>query len=262
MAYHGFDISGKVCLVTGGTSGIGRAIALGFAQAGAKVVAGSTNPEKVTAMEKELGEGHAGVQMDVGDAQSVKSAVEFAIKKFGRIDVLVNAAGVTKLTPSLELAQEDFERILRINLTGTFLACQAVARVMKEQSPDAQGLRGAIVNIASLSSFVGLTRALAYGCSKAAVMHLTQSLANEWAELGIRVNAIAPGVFPTELNRKLIEGTPRGEWFKKHTPMGRFGNTEELVGGGHLSGVAIGQLYYRGDDQGGWGVSGEGGVGE
>ncbi len=230
MAYHGFDISGKVCFIAGGTSGIGRSIAVGYAQAGARVVVGSTNPEKVAAASKELGEGHAGVQMDVANAQSVQQAVDFAVKKFGRIDALVNAAGVTKITPTLELPLEEFERIMRINLTGTFLTSQAVGRVMKEQTPDAHGVRGAIVNIASLSSFVGLERALAYGCSKAAVMHLTQSLGNEWAPIGIRVNAIAPGVFPTELNRKIIEGTPRGDWFKKHTPMGRFGNTEELVG--------------------------------
>jgi NAD(P)-dependent dehydrogenase (short-subunit alcohol dehydrogenase family) len=122
----------------------------------------------------------------------------------------------------MELA--DWERVLRTNLTGTFLCCQAAARIMKD------GGGGAIVNIASLASYVGLSWVAAYGASKAAVKELTQVLAVEWADLGIRVNAIAPGVFPTPLNRALIEGTPRGNWLKAHAPMNRFGNPEELVG--------------------------------
>src|SRR6266550_2532061 len=168
MGHPELEIAGKVCLVTGGTSGIGRAIALGFAKAGAVVVAGSTNPEKVSAMKAELG--------------------------------------------------------------GNFIVDQAAGRVMKEQTPDKKGLRGAIVNIASLNSFISLSEVLAYACSKSGVMGLTRGLANEWAQYGIRVNGIAPGVFPTDLNRKLIEGTARGEWLRKHTPMGRFGQAEELVG--------------------------------
>lgn len=233
MAYTGFDISNKVCLISGGTSGIGRAIALGYAACGAKVVAGSTNPDKVAGIRKELaahGDGHDAVTLDVSNQQSVQAAVDHVAKKYGRIDVMVNAAGVTKRQPTIEMSVEDFERIIRVNLIGNFIIAQAVGRVMKDQSPDAQGVRGAIVNIASLSSFVALEGVCAYGCSKTAVMHLTKSLANDWAQYAIRVNAIAPGVFPTDLNRSLIEGTPRGEWFKKHTPMNRFGNADELVG--------------------------------
>jgi NAD(P)-dependent dehydrogenase (short-subunit alcohol dehydrogenase family) len=230
MAYAGLDIGGKVIVVTGGTSGIGRAIALGCAQAGAKVVAGSTNPDKVSAIKKELGSGHEAVQMDVANEASVKNAVEFAVKKFGRIDSMVNAAGVIKKQPSLEMPVEEFDRICRINLTGSFIVAQQAGRVMKDQKPDAQGLRGSIVFIASLNSFISLSEVLAYASSKSGVMGLIRGLANEWAPLGIRVNGIAPGVFPTDLNRPLIEGTERGAWLKKHTPLGRFGNADELVG--------------------------------
>jgi len=230
MPYSGLDISGKVCLVSGGTSGIGRAIALGFAQAGAIVVAGSTNPEKVANIKRELGEGHEAVRLDVSDETSVREAVDFTVAKFGRIDALVNAAGIIKRQPSLEMSVADFERIIKVNLTGNFIICQAVGRVMKDQKPDARGIRGSIVNIASINSFMSLTEVLAYACSKCGVLGLTRGLANEWAQYGIRVNAIAPGVFPTDLNRPLIEGTERGANLKRHTPMGRFGDAEELVG--------------------------------
>lgn len=230
MAYSGLDISGKVCLVTGGTSGIGRAIALGFAQAGAKVVAGSTNPDKVSAIRNELGAGHDAVQLDVSSESSVKSAFESVGGKFGRVDVVVNAAGVIKRQPSLEMPVAEFDRICRVNLTGSFVVAQQAGRVMKDQTPDAAGIRGAIIFIASLNSYISLTEVLAYAASKSGVMGLTRGLANEWAQYGIRVNGIAPGVFPTDLNRKLIEGTPRGAFLKQHTPLGRFGHAEELVG--------------------------------
>jgi NAD(P)-dependent dehydrogenase (short-subunit alcohol dehydrogenase family) len=230
MAYQGLDVSNKVVLVTGGTSGIGRAIALGFAQAGAKVCAGSTNPDKVSAIAKELGQGHHAVQMDVSSEASVKAAVEQTAKKFGRLDVVVNAAGVIMRKPSLELATEDFERIVRVNLTGSFIVCREAARVMKEQQPGAKGERGNIVLIASLNSFISLSEVLAYACSKSGVLGLVRGLANEWGNIGVRVNGIAPGVIPTDLNRPLIEGTPRGASLKGHTTLGRFGDADELVG--------------------------------
>ena len=230
MAYPGLDISNKVCLVTGGTSGIGRAIAMGFAQAGAKVVAGSSSADKVAAIGKELGGDHLGVQIDVSDERSVQQAIEQTISRFGRLDAVVNAAGVIKRQPSLEMPVAEFERIVRVNLTGSFIVAQAAGRVMKDQQPDAKGQRGAIVFIASLNSFISLTEVLAYASSKSGVMGLIRGLANEWAQHGIRVNGIAPGVFPTDLNRPLIEGTPRGAWLRQHTPLGRFGDADELVG--------------------------------
>ena len=228
--YRGFDVSGKVCLVSGGTSGIGRAIALGLVQAGATVVAGSSSADKVASIKRELGAGHEAFQIDVGSESSVKSAIERTTQKFGRLDAVVNAAGVIKKQPSLEMPPAEFERIVRVNLVGNFIVAQAAGRVMKDQTPDSCGIRGCIVNIASLNSFISFSEVLAYASSKAGVLGLTRGLANEWAQYGIRVNAIAPGVFPTDLNRPLIEGTPRGEWLRKHTPLGRFGEAEELVG--------------------------------
>src|SRR4051812_22869372 len=228
--YKGLDVSGKSVLVTGGTSGIGRAIALGLAQSGAKVAAASSSENKVEGMRKELGGEHLAMQLDVTSEASIKSAIDQTVKKFGRIDAVVNAAGVIARKPSLEVSTEDFERIVRVNLTGSFLIARETAKVMKDQQPDEKGQRGNIVFIASLNSFISLSEVLAYACSKSGVLGLVRGLANEWAPLGIRVNAIAPGVFPTDLNRSLIEGTPRGNWLKGHTPMGRFGDADELVG--------------------------------
>ena len=230
MSYTGFDISGKICLVTGGTSGLGKAITLGLAGAGAKVVAGSSTAAKVQAIGKELGAGHEAIQIDVADEKSVAAAVQHTVKKFGRLDAVVNAAGIIQRKPSLEVSIEEFERIVRINLTGSFVVAREAARVMKDQKPDSRGQRGSIVFIASLNSFISLSEVLAYASSKSGVLGLVRGLANEWAPLGIRVNAIAPGLFPTDLNRPLIENTPRGDWMKEHTPQGRFGDAEELVG--------------------------------
>jgi NAD(P)-dependent dehydrogenase (short-subunit alcohol dehydrogenase family) len=230
MSYKGFDIAGKVVLVTGGTSGLGKAIALGLAQSGAKVIAGSSSAGKVDAVRKELGEGHDALQVDVSSEASVNAAVEHAKKKFGRLDAVVNAAGVIQRQPSLELPVSEFERIVKVNLTGSFIVARAAAKAMKDQNPGPHGERGAIVFIASLNSFISLSEVLAYACSKSGVLGLVRGLANEWAPLGIRVNAIAPGIFPTDLNRPLIENTPRGDWLRKHTPVGRFGDADELVG--------------------------------
>jgi NAD(P)-dependent dehydrogenase (short-subunit alcohol dehydrogenase family) len=228
--YKGFDITGKVALVTGGTSGIGRAIALGFVEAGAKVIAGSTSEAKVSGIAKELGGDHAALTLDVSSETSVRAAVQLAKERFGRLDIVVNAAGVIARKPSIDLATEEFERIVKINLTGSFIVAREAAKVMREQSPDEKGQRGSITFIASLNSYISLSEVLAYACSKSGVLGLVRGLANEWAALGIRVNAIAPGVFPTDLNRKLIEGTPRGDWLKGHTPLARFGDPREVVG--------------------------------
>ena len=138
MPYSGLDISEKVCLVTGGTSGIGRAMAMGFAAAGARVAAGSSSAEKVAGIQKELGPEHLALRIDVADEQSVKTAIGQTVARcFGRLDAVVNAAGIIKRQPSLEMPPAEFERILRVNLTGSFIVAQAAGRVMKERTPDA-----------------------------------------------------------------------------------------------------------------------------
>jgi NAD(P)-dependent dehydrogenase (short-subunit alcohol dehydrogenase family) len=231
VAYKGFDVSGKVCFITGGTTGIGRAIAMGFAAAGAKVVAASSSQSKVDAIAKELGNDHMAVRADVIDEPGIAAALAAAAKKFGRVDAVINAAGVISKMPSLDVPVSEFERIVRINLTGSFIVARAAARVMKDQAPDARGQRGSITLIASLNSYISLSEVLAYAASKSGVLGLIRGLANEWAQYGIRVNGIAPGVFPTDINKALIEGTPRGTALKAHTPMSRFGEAEELVAG-------------------------------
>lgn len=227
MAYQGFDLSGKTAVVIGGTSGIGRAIARGMAEAGADVVPTSRRLEQVQEAAAEirtLGRRALEVVSDVSDRTSLDQLLNKCVAEFGKVDILVNSAGKTKRTPTIDVGDEEWADILDTNVTGTLRACQIFGRHMLERN------YGRIVNIASLSSFVALYEVAAYSASKAAVAMLTKSLAIEWAASGVNVNAIAPGVFRTALNQKLLDETERGREFLLRTPMKRFGKVEELAG--------------------------------
>jgi len=227
MTYSQLELNGKVAVVVGGTSGIGRAIAHGFAQAGADVIPTSRRAEQVesTAREiEEFGRRSLRVTSDVSDRASLEHVLHEAVEAFGKVDILVNSAGRTKRAPTIAFLEEDWNAIIDTNLTGTLRACQVFGKHMLERES------GSIINIASLSTFVALNEVAAYSASKAAVGSLTKSLAVEWSRLGVRVNAIAPGVFRTALNTKLLDETERGREFLIRTPMKRFGNVEELAG--------------------------------
>jgi len=227
MGFAKLSLEGRTAVVIGGTSGIGRALAHGLAEAGANVICTSRRSEQVEAAASEierLGRRTLRATSDVSDRGSLDGLLAACIAEFGRVDILINSAGITKRTPTIELAEEDWSAILETNLTGTLRACQVFGRHMVDNG------YGRIINIASLSTFVSLFEVAAYSASKAAVASLTKSLAIEWAKRGVNVNAIAPGVFRTALNQKLLDETPRGQEFLSRTPMGRFGDVTELAG--------------------------------
>jgi NAD(P)-dependent dehydrogenase (short-subunit alcohol dehydrogenase family) len=227
MAYHGLDLEGRTAVVVGGTSGIGRAIALGLARAGADVIASGRRSEKVQAVANEIqtaGCRSLSVTVDVKERASLEHLLATVVDAFGTVDILVNAAGQIKRGPTIDSCEGDWQDILDTNLMGVLRGCQIFGRHMLQRR------YGRVINIISLNAFVSLHEVAAYAASKAAVLSLTRSLAIEWARHGVCVNAIAPGVFPTAMNSELLQGTGRGQELLMRTPMKRYGDAEEVVG--------------------------------
>ncbi|WP_233581450.1 glucose 1-dehydrogenase [Acidipila sp. EB88] len=227
MSKTAISLEGQVAVVIGGTAGIGHALSLGLAEAGADVVATARRAEHVESVAAEIeaiGRLTLRVRTDMRERASIEELLSQTLAAFGKVDILVNCAGKIKRTPTLTMPEDEWQEILDTNLTGTLRACQVFGKAMLERG------YGRIINIASLNTFVALNEVAAYAASKAAVASLTRSLAVEWSKHGVLVNAIAPGVFRTALNAELLDSTPRGQELLMRTPMGRFGHTDELVG--------------------------------
>jgi NAD(P)-dependent dehydrogenase (short-subunit alcohol dehydrogenase family) len=227
MTFPGLDLTGRVAVVIGGTSGIGRAIALGLAEAGADVVPAGRRAKLAQEVAREIesrGRRSLAIAADVTDTDSIQELADTAVERFGKVDILVNAAGITVRRATLEVPDDEWDMIMDTNLTGMLRGCRAFGRHMIERR------YGRIINIGSLTSVVALHEVTAYGASKAGVAALTKSLAVEWAPHGVCVNAILPGVFRTALNEGLLDGTERGKELLMRTPMRRFGQPDEVAG--------------------------------
>ncbi len=227
MSLQLFDLSGRIAVVMGGTSGIGRAIALGLADAGADVVSTGRRASLINEVSEEIekrGRNTLRFPADACSRDSIDKLRDAVLEKFGRVDILLNSAGQNFRKPTHTVTEEEWNGIIDINLTGILRACQSF------YEPLTRSTQARVINIASLTSYVGFFEITPYAASKSAVLGLTRNLAVEWAQKGINVNAIAPGVFRTDLNAGLLDGTERGRELLIRTPMKRFGDVHELIG--------------------------------
>jgi NAD(P)-dependent dehydrogenase (short-subunit alcohol dehydrogenase family) len=222
-----FSLTGKVAVVTGGTGELCGAMAEGLASAGAEVVLVGRNEEKAQARLSKItaagGKAYF-VSAEASEKASTEKLLATVLQRSGRVDILVNGAGVNSATPFFEIPEDEFDRILRINIKGVFLGCQVFGKYLVDR-----GEGGAIINLGSMSGLVPLSRVFTYSASKAAVHNLSKNLAREWAPKRVRVNTIVPGFFPAEQNRKILS-PERVASIMAHTPMKRFGEARELVG--------------------------------
>jgi NAD(P)-dependent dehydrogenase (short-subunit alcohol dehydrogenase family) len=227
MSFPSLDLAGRTAVVIGATSGLGKAIALGLADAGADVVPTGRRTNLAAEIAREIearGRRSLVIAADVSDTSSIQELADTVIERFGKVDILVNAAGRTIRRPTIDVSDDEWNGIMDTNLTGMLRGCRAFGRHMIERR------YGRIINIGSLTSVVALYEVAAYGASKAGVAALTKSLAIEWAPHGVCVNAILPGVFRTAINEGLLDGTERGRELLVRTPMRRFGQPEEVAG--------------------------------
>jgi 2-deoxy-D-gluconate 3-dehydrogenase len=222
-----FNLAGKVALVTGASRGIGQTLALGLAEAGADLALVARTQgtlDETASRARSLGRRAISVPADVSQASAIPGVVDRIIQEYGRIDILLNAAGTQVRKPSLDLTEEEWDRVASLNLKSVFFCCQAVAPHMIRQG------KGKIINICSLTTSIGIPNIAVYASSKGGVLSLTRTLSTEWASLGINVNAIAPGYFKTEMTRSLTQDPDRNAWILSRTPMRRWGEVNELKG--------------------------------
>ena len=220
-----FEISNKIAIVTGASRGLGKAIAIGLAKAGANVVVTDVLDVSGTVNEiKKLGQDVIGIKVDVSKKQDIEKVVQQAITKFGKIDILVNNAGILRMGNAESMKQEDWEKVIQVNLTGQFLCAQAVGKQMIKQKS------GKIINIASIAGLGGYAQSAPYSASKAGIILMTKTLAVEWGQHNIQVNAICPGVFATDMTDNFLKDKQFMEMIKARVPLRRYANPDELVG--------------------------------